>query len=279
MNSPVDAKINDNRTSSLGNTIKTEFIELGHYLLGRLKSPFTIIGLLIVIFLIVVSIFPQILTPYSFNDALGVYPDAWAPPSLDHPLGQTKFGRDVLVRIIYGIADSLTFSTLTVLIGIASALIIGVPLILLNKRLNLSAEVVFFPIFIVPLIFISMVTFFILPPVPLVFGLYLFPFFTYLIAKERFSLYAIGKKLITYFPLFIGFTILIYVFVGYLGFSSPYTIQLGNEIAEARQYMYVAAWATIFPGIAIVIILLGFFITYAGLQKPPKQVQELKKAL
>ena len=148
MNSPVDAKINDNRTSSLGNTIKTEFIELGHYLLGRLKSPFTIIGLLIVIFLIVVSIFPQILTPYSFNDALGVYPDAWAPPSLDHPLGQTKFGRDVLVRIIYGIADSLTFSTLTVLIGIASALIIGVPLILLNKRLNLSAEVVFFPIFI-----------------------------------------------------------------------------------------------------------------------------------
>jgi peptide/nickel transport system permease protein len=279
LNSTVDEKINENRYSNIGDTIKTEFTELGHYFLGRLKSPFTIIGLVIIVFAILVSIFPQILTPYTLADANGVYPDAWSPPSLDHPLGQTKFGRDLLVRIIYGIADSLTFSTLAVLIGIAGALIIGVPLILLNKRLNLSAEVVFFPIFIVPLIVISMVTVFILPPIPLVFGLYLSPFFIYLTAKERFSLYSIGKKLITYIPSFIGFTILFYVFIGVLGFSSPFTIQLGSDIAEARPYFYVAPWAIIFPGIAIVILLLGFLITYAGLQKPPKEVQELKRAL
>jgi peptide/nickel transport system permease protein len=286
LNSINDTEINENERNNSFDTIKTEFIDLGHFLLQKLKSPFTILGLVIIVFLIIISIFPQILTPYTLADANGIFAGAWSPPSPDHLLGQTKFGRDVLVRIIYGIADSLVFSVNTVLICVAGALVIGVPLILLNRRLKISAEVVLFPILIVPPIFIFplIINIFFMafsssPSLSLILGLYLFPFFTYLIAKEHFSVYSIGKKAVTYIPLFIGLTILIYIFIGMLGFSSPLIIQLGNEIAEARVYMYPAPWAVLFPGIAILIILLGFFILYAGLQKSPKEIQELKRDL
>ncbi len=271
------------RNNNLLDKFKTDLKELGHYLFLKLKSPLTIIGLGIIIFAIIISIFPQILTPYSFNDAIGVYSGSWNPPSPDHPLGQTRFGRDVLARIIYAIPDSLMLGISAVLIGLICALIIGIPIAFLNKKLNISAEILLIPIFMIPLVFITIFGFFIFFPTfydfgySLLIGLCCFPFFTYLIARERTSFYDISKKVIPYIPLFMGVTILIDTFIGLLGFSSPFIIQLGTEISVARQYLYIAPWASLFPGLAVFILLSGFFILYAGLQKSHEELQELKR--
>ena len=280
MNESRDSEFNEKRNSDLLDKIKAEFTELGHFLLPRLKSPYSLIGLAIILIAIIISIFPQILTPYSYTEATGIFPGAWAPPSFEHLLGQARYGRDVLARIIYGISDALLFCSLSVLVGLVSALIIGVPINYLNKQLNISAEIILAPIFMIPLPLLFIYTFFIFPGFFLYFfyGIYLIPVFIYLIVKENLSIYEIGQKLIPYIPLIIGFTILIYTLIGFLGFVSFSGIQIGYDIASARVNFIDAPWAFIFPNLAIIILLFGFFLLYAGLQKSPEEMQELKRA-
>lgn len=279
MNSMNNSEISMEKNNNLLDRLKTEIKELGYYLFLKLKSPLTIIGLGIIIFAIIISIFPQILTPYSLTDANGVYSGSWSPPSPDHPLGQTKLGRDVLARIIYAIPNSLMLSISAVLIGLICALIIGIPIALLNKKLNISAEILLIPIFMVPLVFIMVYGYF-LPfyDYPFYVGLFWTPFFTYLIARERTSFYDISKKIIPYIPLFMGVTILIDTFTGFLGFPSS-LFQLGTEISTARLYLYTAPWASLFPSLAVFILVSGFFILYAGLQKSPEELQELQRVV
>ncbi len=285
MNSMNNSEISMKKNNNLLDRFKTEIKELGHYLFLKLKSPLTIIGLGIIIFVIIISIFPQILTPYSLTDAIGVYPGSWSPPSPDHPLGQTEFGRDVLARIIYAIPNSLNVSISAVLIGLICALIIGIPIALLNKKLNISAEILLIPIFMVPLVFIIFYGYFLSfydygYGYPFLVGLFWTPFFTYLIARERTSFYDISKKVIPYIPLFMGVTILIDTYTGLLGwFSSSFPIQLGIEISIARPFLYTAPWASLFPSLAVFILLSGFFILYAGLQKSPEELQELQRVV
>lgn len=252
--------------------IKLELKELKNYLLIKLKSPWTIIGLAIVAFTVILTIFPQILTPYTYEDALGVYTGAYSPPSPEHLLGQTKFGRDVLARIIYSLPNTLWLGFFDVLIGLVLGLIIGIPLLLLNKRLNFPTEIVLIPIYAIPIIIIPIITYIISGTFLTSFGLFFAPIFVHLIVNSRFSLSDISKKVIPYIPLFIGISILLYSLLGFLGFSNPYMIDLGNEIGEARLYLYVAPWASLFPCLALFILFVGFFVLYAGLQKSPSEL-------
>ena len=269
---------------NLKTTFKSQFMELGNFLILKLKSPFTIIGLVIIIFMIIVSIFPMIITPYSFSQAIGVYSPYYGVPSPAHPLGTTKFGRDVLARIIYGIPDSLIFGIFSVLIGLIGALIIGIPINLLNKRLKMSAEIILIVLFMIPLISAVTTVAFILNALlhsiiafgsyPIIFGMYLIPIFTFFIAKERLSFYDMGKTIIRYIPLLMGYCILFYNVLGFFGLLNPMTIQLGADINAARDYLYSAPWAVFYPGIAIFLLIIGFYLLYAGLQKSPRELRE-----
>ena len=279
-----DSVGNMKSNKNLRTTVNTQFKELGNFLLLKLKSPFTIIGLIIIIFLIIVSIFPMIITPYSLSEANGIFSGVWAPPSVAHPLGQTKFGRDVLARIIYGIPNSLLPGIFSVLIGLAGALIIGIPINIINKRLNISAEIILILIFMIPLIPVIIYSTFILSTIyssniavglyPILFGIYFIPIFVYFFAKEKFSFYDMSKTTIRYTPLLMGYSILFYNLIAFIGFANPIIIQLGTEINEARNFLYAAPWASFFPGIAIFILVIGFFLLYAGLQVSPKELRQ-----
>ena len=252
--------------------LKLELKELKNYLIIKLKSPWTIIGLAIVLFTVILTIFPQILTPYTYQQALGVYMDPYSPPSPDHPLGTTKFGRDVLARIIYSLPNTLWLGFFDVLIGLVIGLIIGIPVLLLNKKLNFPTEVVLIPIYAIPIIIIPIITYFISGTLLTSFGLFFAPIFAHLIANSRFSLSEISKKIIPYIPLFIGISILLYSLIGFIGFSNPMLIDLGSDIGDARAYLYVAPWASLFPCLALFILFVGFFVLYAGLQKSPSEL-------
>ncbi|GAI81190.1 unnamed protein product [marine sediment metagenome] len=89
------------------------------FIVYRLKSPLTIIGIAVVIFTTIVAVFPQILTSLTLEQAMNINPGSWDPPSATHPLGQTKFGRDVLALLAYGVSTSMRVCILPVLIGIA----------------------------------------------------------------------------------------------------------------------------------------------------------------
>lgn len=82
-----EEEVEGNFTSNL----KEEVTNLKRYLLDRGKSPFSIAGASIVVFLIIIAIFPQLITPYTLSDITppGFGGDPYALPSPEHPLGDS----------------------------------------------------------------------------------------------------------------------------------------------------------------------------------------------
>jgi ABC-type dipeptide/oligopeptide/nickel transport system permease component len=104
-------------------------IQLKNYLISTIKNPFIIVGLGLMIFLIFISAFPQLFTPYSLSEVTFPYipPGGipFEPPSPDHPLGTTKYGYDIFARIIYGTRDVLVFGIIVTLLALVFGSIFG----------------------------------------------------------------------------------------------------------------------------------------------------------
>jgi peptide/nickel transport system permease protein len=73
-------------------------------------------------------------------------------------------------------------------------------------------------------------------------------------------------------PIIIGVTfdvggiILSLAGLSFLGFSDPQLIEWGNDIAEARGHLYIAPWGAFWPGMMILITVLGFMLLGDGLR-------------
>ncbi|NVM44961.1 MAG: hypothetical protein HWN79_08590 [Candidatus Lokiarchaeota archaeon] len=237
----------------------------------RLKSPLTILGLVIVFFITVITVFPQLFTPLSAQEALGIYPDAFEPPSPSHPLGTTIFGRDVLALLVYGVSTSFRVSLFTVCIGLGIGTLLGY----LSKVHRIVKEIILglmVILFIIPSFLMVLLSFgiFGFGEVGLfgVLSAYVIPGIALVISKGDYSLKRTVKKLITYIPLFLGVNILIFEAVGFLLFGHFTEFQLAADIDNARIQLFPAPWATLWPGMGIFILVLGFFALHYGLKEP-----------
>ena len=87
------------------------------------KDRIAMLGLILLILVIVVCVFAPLLTPYSPTqmDAKAVF----ASPSLEHPFGCDKLGRDVLSRLLYGGRYSLGLGFLVSFIGMFIGVFFG----------------------------------------------------------------------------------------------------------------------------------------------------------
>jgi peptide/nickel transport system permease protein len=93
-------------------------------ILKRLRSDkVAMFGLLVLVLLILACIFAPFLTPYSPTQMDPTAP--FATPSLKHPFGCDKLGRDVLCRLLYGGRYSLTLGLLVSLIGMFLGIFFG----------------------------------------------------------------------------------------------------------------------------------------------------------
>lgn len=84
------------------------------------KNKLAMIGLIFLIIMVVMAIFVPILSKYGFEDQNIALKNAM--PSLDHPFGTDKLGRDIFVRVMYGGRISLSIAFASAFI----CLIIGV---------------------------------------------------------------------------------------------------------------------------------------------------------
>lgn len=90
----------------------------------RLKrNKAAMFGLSVIILLILVAVFAPLLAPYEPNKTS--MRERLQPPSAAHPLGTDNFGRDMLSRIIYGSRISLYVGFIAVGIGAIFGGIIG----------------------------------------------------------------------------------------------------------------------------------------------------------
>jgi len=158
-----------------------------HYLKQIARSPLSIIGIIAVTIPIIISIFPALISGYTFEEAQGFYWNAWSPPTPDHLLGTTAFGRDVLAQILYGLRDSLIFGAGAVLVGLIGGSIFGLLASRFTRKLPTiikSVTLVFyiFPGLILLILFVMMIGHYAWL-LPLITGLLLIPSFTRIIAN------------------------------------------------------------------------------------------------
>ena len=87
------------------------------------KNKLALFGLVFIVIMILCAIIIPIVSPYSF-DAQDLA-NKNSLPSLAHPFGTDKLGRDILVRVMYGARISLAIGFSTALINLVIGVIYG----------------------------------------------------------------------------------------------------------------------------------------------------------
>ena len=261
----------------------------------RLKSTLTIIGIVIVFIIITMAVFPEWIAPYSFEVANSLPGGSWDPPSPDHPLGQTEFGRDVLSRMIYGARSSITiafpaisFSVIIgVMIGVIAAFYGGWIDTIIMRIVDIFLA---FPGLILAMVFIAIwgqkMEF-----IMLAYGILGIPYYARLIRGSVLQARALPyveaarvsgagnwrimfrhilpnciQPIIISFTFDIGGIILSLAGLAFLGFTDPNMIEWGRDINIARGHIVMAPYASLWPGIMILFTVLGFMLVGDGLR-------------
>ncbi len=261
----------------------------------RLKSTLTILGISIIFFIVTLAVFAPWFSQYSFEHLAGIHTGMWDPPSPEHPLGQTNLGRDILGRMIYGSRASLTIALPAIFFSLVFGVIFGViagfyggwPESIIMRIMDIFLA---FPGLILAMVFIYIweqrIEY-----IMLAYGIIGIPYYSRLIRgsviQARELPYVQAAKVagasnwrimfkhilpnciqpvIISFTFDIGGIILSLAGLSFLGFSDPQLIEWGNDIAEARGHLYDAPWGAMWPGIMILITVLGFMLFGDGLR-------------
>jgi peptide/nickel transport system permease protein len=261
-----------------------------------LRDPVAALGLVLVLFAVLVAIFAPWIAPrpedaFESNIMLRLQ-----PPSAEFPFGTDDLGRDIFSRVILGTRSALIVAVSVVL----AAILIGVPIgLAAGWRDGWLSEVLMrvTDVFLaVPQLILALALGQLLAPglttAMVALALTYWPFFARTVFAEtrrlRGALFVDALAGIGAHPMRIlllhvlpnaapavlvratigmGFTILTAALLGFLGVgAAPPTPDWGLAVAEARQHLPDAWWYATFPGLAIMLLVLGFNLLGDGLR-------------
>ncbi|RFA11031.1 peptide ABC transporter permease [Subtercola boreus] len=250
---------------------------------------------LVLLFLLVAAIAPQLLTA---SDPLGIAPaDAFTPPSPGHWFGTDESGRDIFTRVVYGARSSLVIGVAATAIGLVLAVVLG-SLAGLGPRpvdfgVNRLLEVLFaFPGLLLALLFITIFG----PGVAtstVAVGLATAPGYARIIRSEirsirgsgyiesatvlgrspaqifrRHILPNVAAGLFALATLGVGQAIVWAAALSFLGLGAvPPAAEWGAMLSAGRTYISVAWWLTFFPGAFVVLAAASATLLGRGLQR------------
>jgi peptide/nickel transport system permease protein len=264
------------------------------------RSPLATLGVLIVGLVVVAALMAPLLAttdPIEQDLTVALRPPFWmADGSLEHPLGTDHLGRDVYSRLVYGAKISLTISVLAALlgaaVGVAAGLVAGYvggrvgAIIMRIVDLNLAFPLILLALAVVALlganlrnlvIVMTITTWMIYARV--VRGL------TLTLREQEFvqAVRALGARdariiarhvlpnvlapVMVIWTLEVARVILMESALSFLGLGvPPPTPTWGRMLAEGRDYLTMAGWISIFPGLAIMVTVLGINFLGDGLR-------------
>jgi peptide/nickel transport system permease protein len=266
-----------------------------HSLVQWRKPPRSLIwGGIILCLSLIVAIWPSLFAPY--DPVAFDYNALLKPPSWAHPFGTDALGRDLLSRVIYGTRVSLSVGIGAVIIAMAIGLILGMLGGYFGGRVDALVVMVIDTFMSFPGLLLAMTTAALfgttLPIVMLAVGLGEFTLFARVVRsavyveRERdfvlasrslgagpfFILFGhilpnILPSLIVLVTLSVGNAILSAAALGFLGMGAqPPIPEWGNLVNVGRDYLKIAPWLIWFPGLAIMLTVLGANLLGDGLR-------------
>ena len=266
-------------------------------LFRRLITPLTIVGMIMIFFIAILGVFAPWLTRFSIEEvSKPFFPDEvpYSPPSALHPLGTTRYGYDVLARVIWGARTALTAAALPVLISVAGGLALGTISAYFGGKVDYIimrfCDFWFSFPWLILVIIISPMIGRDLYNLLLLYGLLYIPSSTRwvraLVLQVKQNLYVQAaitggaNKFKVMFkhvlpnaisPLIIGFfgsmavTVLGFSSIAFLGLGDEKFADWGTDISYARAEQF-AYWAVLWPGLFIAITAVGFMLIGDGLR-------------
>jgi dipeptide transport system permease protein len=277
--------------------IATELREFWHYFS---ESRGAVIGLVVVILLVLMAVFADVIAPHppyeQYRDHF-LAPPVWQEGgSWTFVLGTDAVGRDMLSRIIFGARFSLFIGFFVVILALSSGILLGLIAGYARGYVETFIMRVMDIILAFPSLLLALVLVAILGPslinAMIAIAVVLQPHFVrltrasvitettkdYVTASRVAGAGALRLMFITVLPncmaplivqatLSFSTAILDAAALGFLGMGAqPPTPEWGTLLADAREFILRAWWATTFPGLAILITVLSFNIMGDGLR-------------
>lgn len=256
-----------------------------------LRSPGGMLGLVLVVLVMLVAIFAPMLSPHDpakQNIVHRLKPPFWAEGgSLEHALGTDSLGRDVLSRVIHGSRISIFVG----LVATAASALVGVSLGLISGYLGGSIDAVISRVGdvqqAIPFLVLAIAVAAMLGPglFNLILVLVITTWVTFFrvvrgeVLSVREELYVLGAQsigaptariilryilpnvaasIIVIATLLVANMIIFEASLSFLGLGVPSNIPTwGRIVSDGRSYIAAEWWIALFPGLAILITVMG----------------------
>lgn len=251
-------------------------------------------GATLVTLLLLTGIFGPYLAPYDPNHI--DFNVRFAPPSLEHPMGADDFGRDILSRVMHGARVSLQVGLISVgiaaTVGTVLGMVAGYTGRIVDEVIMRAMDILFaFPAILLAIAILAALGKGVVNAM-IAIGIVYTPIFARIargsvltVRKEEFveAARAIGAKdtrilfrhifpntlapLIVETTLSLAFAILAEAALSFFGLGTqPPDPSWGRMLAEGQGYFRQSVWLAVFPGLAIMMTVMGFNFLGDGLR-------------
>ncbi|MGQ9472970.1 MAG: ABC transporter permease [Candidatus Caldatribacteriaceae bacterium] len=261
------------------------------------RNPLSVVGLCLVSGIVFIALFAPWIAPYPEHVRAYVnYDEANQPPSLSHPFGTDAFGRDILSRVFFAFRSSLLMG----MVVLALVVPVGVTLGLLAGYFKdswidiLIMRITDIFLSVPPLILALAITSVLKPNLTnamIAVSVMWWPWYTRLVygmatslRNEYFvqsaellgasKLHILFREILpncvstilTKMTLDMGWVILIGAALSFVGLGEqPPKPALGTMVSDGARYLPEHWWMAVFPGLAIMLIVLGFNLLGDGI--------------
>jgi peptide/nickel transport system permease protein len=268
--------------------------DAGHRLL---RTPSAMVGLFLIVLFVSVAILAPVISPY--DPTTGSILHKFEAPSIQHLLGTDLQGRDILSRILWGARSSLWVSVLSVTIGLLIGMLVGAISGFLGGWVDFWMMRAIDVMLSLPGLLLTITIVVFIGPglntIALAIAIANVPIFARLLRSSILGLKesdfvtasrSIGAKesriLIVHImpnaltPVIVAATLALATAIvdaaglGFLGFGpqDPATPDWGTMLTDTYRYLTSGAGFTaLFPGIAIVLSVIGFNLVGDGLRE------------
>ncbi|MFC0273810.1 nickel transporter permease [Metabacillus herbersteinensis] len=258
------------------------------------KNRLALVGLGIVIFFIFIAIITPLIAPYGFKEQ--ELSKRLLAPSSEHWFGTDDFGRDIFSRVLYGARISLWVGFFSVLGSAVAGTFLGIVAGYYGRWVDAIISRIFDIMLAFPSILLAIAVVAILGPslqnALIAIAVINIPNFGRLVRSKVLSVKqeeyimaarAVGMKdqrilfhhilpnsvtpIIVQGTLAIATAIIEAAALGFLGMGAQApTPEWGKMLADSKSYLVQAPWTLFFPGLAIMLTVLGFNLMGDGLR-------------